>query len=340
MTEAAIRERAERAIKERVFPGCVVGAVHLDGRRLVVPCGTFTYEADSPPVTAETVYDLASVTKSVVTASLASILIEEGKLRLSDPVAMYVPQLKNDHGATIEDLLRYRLKGLRLSTIAGTTFEEVRSSVLEHGFEGPPGEAEYTNLPALILGLVIEEVAGESLAALAERELFKPLGMQATGYFPAAEDCAPTEIDFRDSDSAKASTGKEVRGLPHDESAYKFALARQSAGHAGLFSTVPDLLNFLHALLNSVDVGHPMSYISESAAEGLGWQTDGDFLGHHASPGSFGKTGFTGTSIAVDVQKEIAFVILSNRTYPHRPADMDAINEFRRDIADIILGRG
>lgn len=340
MIEAAIRERAARAISEGVFPGCAVGAVHLDGRRLAVACGALSYEADAELVSPQTVYDLASVTKAVVTASLASILIREGLIDLTARVIDYLPELKNDHGATIEDLLRYRVRGLRLSTIHNRTFEEVRARVLEHGFDTPPSGSDYTNLPALLLGFVIERAAGHSLAAVSEQRIFGPLAMKATTYFPTVSDCAPTEIskfdqlDKRMISELPAHDRGEMRGLPHDESAYKFAIARRSAGHAGLFSTVPDLLNYCHMLLSG-----QFSPIVRDAENGLGWQTSEDFLGSFSSPGSFGKTGFTGTSICIDQAKGIALVILSNRTYPKRPVDGKLINAFRSDIADIVFAQ-
>ena len=355
MLEDAITERVERSINENVFPGCVIGLVDRNGARTVLPFGRHTYEDTSQIVHADTVYDLASVTKSIPTASLALALINAGSLHLHDRVSLHLPELRHDQGATIEDLLRYRVHGVQLSKLHVRTFEEIRTHALEHGFDGPPGESVYTNLPAFILGLVIERVGKASIAELAHRYFFGPLAMEATTYFPSPSDCAPTEIDGfdmltagnRGPDSAppsskttdghgKASTGKEVRGLPHDESAYKFALARRSAGHAGLFSTAPDLLNFLESLL-STNVGLTKSRITAGASAGLGWQTEGQFLGNHASPGSFGKTGFTGTSVCLDPQKGIALVILSNRTYPKRPINQDAINGFRADIADIVL---
>jgi CubicO group peptidase (beta-lactamase class C family) len=295
-------------------------------------------------VRADTVYDLASVTKSIPTASLALTMITEGVLHLEDKVSRYLPELRSDQGATIEDLLRYRVRGVQLSKLVVRTFEEVRAHALERGFDASPGKSVYTNLPAYILGMVIERVGKASLAELAHREFFEPLAMHSTTFFPSVSDCAPTEIGDRGPDSAppsskttdghgKTSAGKEVRGLPHDESAYKFALARRSVGHAGLFSTAPDLLHFLEALLTG-----KYPYITEGASRGFGFQTEGAFLGSHASMGSFGKTGFTGTSICVDREKGIAFVILSNRTYPARPADNAAINAFRALVADSILG--
>src|SRR5262249_15501650 len=156
----------------------------------------------------------------------------------SDPIKTHIPELQHDQDATIEDLLRYRVRGTQMSKLKFNTFEEIRTNVLESGFEGPSGESIYTNLPAYILGIVLERVGGAMLPALAHHYFFEPLQMEHTTFFPSVSDCAPTEIDFRG----------EVLGLPHDESAYVFAKARRAVGHAGLFSTAGDLLNFLDAL--------------------------------------------------------------------------------------------
>lgn len=318
-----IQKRAQQAIDQRVFPGCTIGILKND-RFDVLPIGTLSYGDER--VSADTVYDLASITKSIPVATLALELIGEHRLELRDPVLRFIPELFNDHGATIEDLLRYRVKGPRLSTLPFTTFEEVRTFLFERGFDGPPGESHYTNLPAYMLGVVLERVSGESIGALAHRRIFEPREMRHATFFPSPDDCAPTEIDDRG----------EVRGLPHDESAYLFAQARRTAGHAGLFSTAGDLLRFASAMLGGV---YPHALLG--AAEGLGWQThEPHWMGVHAD-GAFGKTGFTGTSILIDPVQKRALVILSNRTYPHRPEDAaskeSAINVVRRDIADLVF---
>lgn len=318
---------AREAIAQRVFPGCVIGILK-GGRTIVESFGRLMYDADAPPVTRDTAYDLASVTKSIPTASLALSLLAEGALSLADPVARFVPEMRNHFGATIGDLLRYRVRGSRMSSLRYRTFEEIRTCILEGGFAGPPGGSVYTNLPAYVLGVIVERAAGSSLAALAERRFFSPLGMTATTFFPASSDCAPTEIDERG----------EMRGLPHDESAYVFARARRSAGHAGLFSTAGDALLFFEALLRG-----GMPAVAKGAQDGLGWQVrDPYFMGSRVGPCAFGKTGFTGTSVLCDIERGIALVILSNRTYPKRPADAfsrsSATNRFRAAVADAVFG--
>jgi CubicO group peptidase (beta-lactamase class C family) len=321
-----IAQRVERAIAERVFPGCVVGTIRANGSREILPFGKLTYDGGEK-LTADTVYDLASVTKSVPTASLALELMAEGRFSLGHTVKMFVPELRNDFGATVEDLLRYRVTGLRMSEFAQLGADEMIRHIFEHGFDGPPGESRYTNLPAFILGLVIERATGERLDALARRYFFEPLGMKQTTFFPNVAGCAPTEI----------VDGQELRGIVHDESARVFAREGRVVGHAGLFSTAGDLLTFLQVLLSG---GFP--HVAEGAQRGLGWQVhEPYFMGTFATENTFGKTGFTGTSVLCDIERGIGLVILSNRTYPQRPDDATspdcAINVFRRDIADVVL---
>ncbi len=323
-----IKVRAEKAIAGEVFPGCVIGIVEKNGEREVLPFGRITYDTVAPTVCEDTIYDLASITKSIPTASLVLLLIKEGKLQLTDAVVKYLPKLRNDHGATIEDLLTYRVQGPQLSTLKDKAPDEILEYVFAHGFSGPPAEPIYTNLPALLVGLIVERVTEQTLDKIAEERLFRPLSMTNTAFFTISgftksRYCAPTEIDERG----------VVLGLPHDESAYVFAKEGRAVGHAGLFSTAPDILNFLEALLQG-----KYPYVSDGAQKGMGWQLrDQMSMGQFATPGTFGKTGFTGTSVVVDMDRSIGFVILSNRTYPKRPTDATAINEFRADIADILF---
>jgi CubicO group peptidase (beta-lactamase class C family) len=310
-----IAERAKRAVVDRVFPGCVIGVVRTSGERKILPFGTLTYDASSPEVSENTIYDLASVTKSIPVASLAAMFVAEGKFALNDTVKKHIPELQNDFGATIEDLLRYRVHGPRMSELNYQTFEQIRTQVFERGFDTPAGESEYTNLPAFLLGIILERVSGEILPALADKYFFGPLKMNDTTFFPHdLSRVAPTEI----------ANDVEIRGIVHDESARMFAQKRRAVGHAGLFSTAPDLLNFLEAMLQG-----KFPAVTEAAKQGLGWQL--------MSNGTFGKTGFTGTSVVVAPEKGMGLVILSNRIYPKRPPDSSAINEFRSDIVRILL---
>lgn len=321
-----IAHRAQRAIDERVFPGCVIGIVRGSGRQAILPFGHTRYDGVES-VEAGTLYDVASITKSIPTGSLVLTFISDGRLSLDDLVSDHLPEISNHHGVRVGDLLRYLVVGAKLSTLAHLPPQEIQKRALAEGFSGPAGEMRYTNLPAYLLGLVLERVSGHRLDELAEEHFFTPLGMSHT-YMCAAPrhfTVAPTEMD----------EGGEIRGIPHDESARIFARSDIPVGHAGVFSNASDILVYLEGLLAG---GFP--HIVDGAQRGLGWQVNqAYFMGNNALPYTFGKTGFTGTSILIDINRDIAFVVLSNRTYPKRPENDDAINQFRRDIADIVLTR-
>jgi len=174
MLEEEVRARSQRAIEEKVFPGCVLGIVRQNGTCTILPFGHLSYESNSSSVEENTIYDLASITKSIPVASLTLMLAagQPGRLNLPGKVVEYLPELQNDYGATIEDLLRYRVTGPRMSDLKFKTFEEIRTHVLEQGFNGPAGESLYTNLPAFLLGLILERVTGKPLPALAHEYFF------------------------------------------------------------------------------------------------------------------------------------------------------------------------
>ncbi|HEY4516492.1 MAG TPA: serine hydrolase domain-containing protein [Candidatus Paceibacterota bacterium] len=359
-----IKLRAQRAIKEKVFSGCVIGLIRPN-KTIVISVGTTD---GSVPVVENTVYDVASITKSIPTASLALMFIDQGKLSLGDLVRNHIPELQNDYDATVEDLLMYRVRGPRMSQLADKTSDEIIEYVFAHGFDVVEGEPHYANLPAFLLGLILERVGGATLSELAQRYFFDPLKMTDTTFFPAPLTSSKTRSNpikpmrphrFDGILSRIAPTeivdGREIRGIVHDESARVFARSRRAVGHAGLFSTVPDLLKFLEApLLNKKGFTKPLSdgaldnekgfrkplfsALVEGAQKGLGWEVNREWMGRYRNEKTFGKTGFTGTSVVVDIERGIGFVILSNRTYPHRPADNSDINLFRIDIADIVFG--
>ncbi len=321
-----IKERAELAIAARTFPGCCIGVLQA-GERHILPFGKLSYEWPSV-VRNNSIYDIASITKSIPVASLALHYIAKGRLALGINVKTYLPGLQNHYGATIEDLLRYRVKGPQMSKLPHTTFEEIRTAVFERGFDGPPGASEYTNLPAYLLGIILEKVGGRILPALANDTFFGPLQMHDTSFFVHdAKRVAPTEV------LGIGRVKRVIRGIVHDESARVFAEARRAVGHAGLFSTAPDLLTFLEALLSG-----KFPAVLEGAEQGLGWALDEPWRHGRYDAKLFSKTGFTGTLVALDRRKDTALVILSNRTYPERPRDNSAINSFRQDITDIVFG--
>jgi CubicO group peptidase (beta-lactamase class C family) len=344
----AITTRVQRAIEEKVFPGCVVGIVKKDGERLILPFGNFTYDAGSPDVKEDTIYDTASITKSIPTASLALMLIDQGRLKISDKLIDYLPEFNNSDReiVLIKHLLTYTLDGYGLASLKQKTAGELFETLLTHDFEKRPGTVfKYTNIPAALLGLVIERITGSTLDKLADEHFFEPLAMKRTTFFPETfplEEIVPTETD---------DWRGLVRGIVHDESAYIAKKEGKIVGHAGIFSTAGDILNFLEMLLNEGTFKGREYFSKETISlmgtnqipelndcTGLGWELNQPrFMGSKCGEHTFGKTGFTGTLCICDVEKGVAYVILSNRIYPKRPADSSAINAVRADLGEIIL---
>lgn len=352
-----ITKAANQAIEDKVFPGCVVGIINKNGERQVLPFGNFTYDQSLQSVQEDTIYDTASITKSIPTGSLALQLIDESKLKLTDRLIDYIPEFRNSdrENVLIKHLLTYTLDGygfaLTVGKISGKSMQDITASdlqnlLLSHDFEKRPGTIfKYTNIPAALLGLVIEKITGNTLDNLAEEHFFKPLKMTRSTFHP--ENFSLDEIVPTESDDWRGL----VHGIVHDESAYICKKEGKVVGHAGLFSTAPDILNFLEVLLQK-GTFQGKKYFSEKIVEqmgtnqiaelndftGLGWELNQPrFMGDYCTPNTFGKTGFTGTLCICDVKKGIAYVILTNRIFPKRPTDSVAINAFRKIIGEIIL---
>ncbi len=343
-----ITKEATMAIENKTFPGCVVGIVNKNGERQILPFGNFTYDQSSQSVKEDTIYDTASLTKSIPTGSLALQLIDEGKLKLTDKLIDYIPEFRNSdrENVLIKHLLTYTIDGYGLASLKGKSTAGLYETLLTHDFEKRPGTVfKYTNIPAALLGLVVEKINGDTLDNLADKHFLKPLKMTRSTFYPEnfpIEEIVPTESD---------DWRGLVHGIVHDESAYICKKEGKIVGHAGLFSTAPDILNFLEILLHK-GTFQGRKYFSEKIVEqmetnqisdlndftGLGWELNQPrFMGDYCTPHTFGKTGFTGTLAICDIQKGIAYVILSNRIFPKRSTDSAAINTFRKSIGEIIL---
>jgi CubicO group peptidase (beta-lactamase class C family) len=349
MISNRIKQRILLAINEKVFPGCVVGFTGSDGARHVAPYGRHTYDSASPAMREETIFDVASITKAIPTSSLALTLIDEGKLRPDDTLITYVPEFRNScrESVRIRHLLTQTLDfGFRLSTYKDKKPDELLDAVFSAEFKTKPGTAFfYTNATSILLGLVVERIFGKDLATLGREIFFGPLDMSRTTFYPetfAREEIAPTEID--------PWRGRMIQGEVHDESAFALRPA-VTAGSAGLFSTVPDILNFMEMLLNNGTYKSKVFFSSSildlmqtnqvdipGVKTALGWELDQQrYMGRHCSPHAFGKTGFTGCVCICDRIKRRGMALLSNYTFPSRKTDMTMINSVRGDIADIVF---
>ncbi len=339
-----------KAIHNHTFPGCVIGVVTRNGIKQVLPFGRFTYETDSPEMEENTVFDVASLTKSIPTAGLALKAVEQEMIVLEEPVVRWLPELDNEFRDEIQvkHLLTHTLDfNLQLSTHKDASPEDILNTIFTADLKGPPGNRFcYCNASSILLGILVERVFEEKLDTLADNYFFTPLSMSRTSFRPPEyekEEIVPTEID--------AWRGRVIQGEMHDESGWKLNEI-MIPGSAGLFSTVPDLMVFMEMLIHDGEYGSKRFFTHETVKQlstnqipetgsctGLGWELNQvRYMGSRCSQRTIGKTGFTGCVVVDDLEKGIGFVLLSNYTWPHRKGRKEMINELRRDVADIVFG--
>lgn len=341
-----ISHLANNAIANHVFPGCAIGIVTKNGKIVILPFGRFTYDASSKNVDETAIYDVASVTKVIPTSMLAWMLLEERLLSLSTPLIHFLPEYQGMYREkiTLFHLLTQSLAfPFSLSSLAKKTPQEIMSKIINAKLSSPPGHSyQYTNTTSILLGMLLERVAGKKIDQLAEEYLFGPLGMMETAFHPdkfAVERIVPTE----------AIHGEIIQGKVHDESARQLSSVR-SVGSAGLFSTAGDLLKVLRMLLLRGTMNHHQFFrpstvgkmfqsvtLGNGEVVGAGFEMNRLWMGKTHSQKAIGKTGFTGCFIFCDLKKGLGVVQLANRTYPHRPKTNLEINSFRSNIIDLIL---
>jgi CubicO group peptidase (beta-lactamase class C family) len=341
---ATIDRVIERGIRAGGYPGAAVVVGRKGAAVWEKGFGRLGWTSDAGSVVAErTIYDLASLTKVIGTTTAVMILFDEGKLRLDDPVVKYIPEFTG--GAkdqiTIRMLLEHRSglpAGRDLWRMAQTP-EEARADVISTPLFAAPGQyIEYSDLGADMLGFVVEAVSGQKLDQFLDARVFTPLGMTDTHFRPDVSlrgRIAPTELT--------PPRGYPLRGEVHDENA--FALGGV-AGHAGLFSTASDLAVFAQMMLNGgtyngtrIVADSTVKLFTRRAAgtRALGWDTCGGHgsCGQYLGANAYGHTGFTGTSLWIDPDREMFVVLLTNRVHAaraRRPAKV--ISDVRADLAD------
>jgi CubicO group peptidase (beta-lactamase class C family) len=341
---ATIDRVIERGIKAGGYPGAAVVVGRKGATVWEKGFGRLGWTSDAGSVTADrTIYDLASLTKVVGTTTAVMILFDQGKIRLDDRVVQYIPEF-NGGGKeliTLRHLLEHRSglpAGRDIWRIAHTP-EDARAAVISSQLFARPGQYyEYSDLGADMLGFVVEAVSGERLDRFLDERVFTPLGMSDTRFRPDASlrgRIAPTELT--------PPRGYPLRGEVHDENAYALGGV---AGHAGIFSTASDLSIFAQMLLNggSYD-GHRIVADStvrlftrrSAGTRALGWDTcAGEYgCGTYMGRNAYGHTGFTGTSLWIDPEREMFVILLTNRVHAakaRRPAKV--ISDVRADLAD------
>ncbi|HJQ12509.1 MAG TPA: serine hydrolase [Gemmatimonadaceae bacterium] len=341
---AAIERVIQRGIKAGGYPGAAVVVGRNGAAVYERGFGKLSWSESSTPVDAQhTIYDVASLSKVVGTTTAIMILYDEKKIGLDDPVVNYIPTFGggDKDKVTIRMLLTHTSglpAGRDIWRIAQTPLE-ARALVLNTSLEGRPGaQYIYSDLGADVLGMIVEVVAGEPLDKFLTRRVFEPLGMNETMYRPADSlryRIAPTEVT--------PPRGYPLRGEVHDENAYALGGV---AGHAGLFSTAADLSVFAQMMLNGGEyngvqiISKPTVELFTSRAFGhraLGWDTaEGDYgSGRYLGPTAYGHTGFTGTSMWIDPEREMFVILLTNRVHAARalrPAKV--ISDVRADLSD------
>ncbi len=333
--------------ERRAFPGGVLAVGYGDALIHLHPFGRLTYDANAPLVTSDTLYDLASLTKVVATTTMAMILVDEGKLDLERPVQAYLPGFQGPGkvAVTVRHLLTHS-SGLDATAplykeLHGEEAFVQRIETMDLAY--PPGSRSlYSDLGIILLGEILERVAGQPLEAFARERVFAPLAMRDTMFRPPAElrpRIAPTEFD--------PWRGRLVHGEVHDENAFAMGGV---APHAGLFSTAGDLARFAQMILDGGTLGG-RRIVSRRTVElftrragipgsdrALGWDTksaESSSAGTLFSPRSFGHTGFTGTSMWIDPARQLFVILLTNRVHPTR--DNQLIREARPAVADAVV---
>jgi beta-glucosidase-like glycosyl hydrolase/CubicO group peptidase (beta-lactamase class C family) len=349
--------RVQEVVARGIESGTAPGAVALVARRgkivLERAFGSMTYEKDAARVRPDTLYDIASLTKVVVTTTLSMILYERGLLDLESPVSRYVPEFRGEgkEKVLVKDLLAHS-GGLLWWTdlfrkFEGKTPEESKRGYLatihEMPLDYPPrSKMVYSDLGILLLGEILERVTGKDLETLAKEEVLEPLGMSGATYRPSKtllSRIAPTEVD--------PWRGRLVQGEVHDENAFGLGGV---APHAGLFATARDLACFAQMMLNGGAYGGARLLEPETIAlftqranlvpgssRALGWDTPSEpsSAGKLFSASSYGHTGFTGTSLWIDPERELFAILLTNRVHPTR--ENPKISELRPAFHDAVI---
>jgi CubicO group peptidase (beta-lactamase class C family) len=348
---AEVQGYLREAVHRGAFPGAVL-EVGLGGR-VVYHTAVGVYGQDDPhPVSDTTVYDLASLTKVIGLTTAVMQLVADGRLALDTPVQRYVPAFRGagKDAILVRHLLLHDagLPAWRPLYQETTDPADARSLADTTPLEAPPGTRYvYSDLGAIVLTQAVEHLADQRLDSLLAEQVFVPLGMRRTRFLPPADwrpFIAPTERD--------PWRGRVLRGEVHDENAARLGGV---SGHAGLFSTGPDLARFAFWLLdayhgrlrpgNTPYLPAPLvrRFLTRAdepvgSTRALGWDTpspDGGSSGHCLSPASFGHTGFTGTSIWIDPTRDLVIILLTNRVHPTRENQL--IREIRPGVADRVV---
>ena len=343
-----IDQRVESAIRDGDLPGAVVLVWHRGETVYRKAFGDRSVTPVSETMTPDTIFDLASLTKVVATAPAVMMLVEDGLVRLRDPVARYIPGFDRHDKAqiTIEHLLTH-MSGLRPDFPLEQEFEGSATAVTlaidERPVDPPDTRFVYSDINFIVLAEIVTRISGEPFDQFVARRLFEPLGMGDTGFRPARDEIAriaPTEscrpLGWPCGDATGASM---LRGTVHDPTARRMGGV---AGHAGLFGTADDLARFgamflgggaldnvrVLAPLTVARMTRPATPPGMADRRGLGWDISSRYSSNRGdlfSTDSYGHTGFTGTSIWIDAATQTVVIFLSSRVHPDGTGDVVAL---------------
>lgn len=345
----------DEAIAARALPGAVVAVGTDEGVVWQTARGNRAVQPAVEPMTADTIFDVASLTKVVATTTAAMMLVEDGRLRLNDRVATYIPgfEVHGKGSITIRHLMTHT-SGLRPDVDLVPAWDgydtAIELAINEVPRSRPDERFVYSDINYFLLGHIVSVVSGQPLDLFTRERIFVPLGMHDTMFNPPAElrpRIAPTErcrpLDY----PCTPPGGNWLRGTVHDPTARRM---QGVAGHAGLFSTAADLARFCRMLLNGGTLDgvrilsplgvarmiQPSSPPGQHAVRGLGWDVDSSFSSNRGEllpVGSFGHTGFTGTSLWIDPRTSSFVVFLSNRVHPDGKGD---VTPLRARVATVV----
>ncbi|TWT72697.1 Penicillin-binding protein 4* [Posidoniimonas polymericola] len=339
----AIRPLVQQGIDRGELPGCVVAIGDHAGIAFLRAYGNRSLEPSKKAMTTDTVFDLASLTKPIATATSVMRLLETGQLRLKDKAADLLPGFgaNGKKDISIEQLLTHTSGLIPDNPLSDYRHgsEEAWKRIYDLAPIVPPGtEFKYSDVNFLVLGRIVQELSGKPLNEFAADEIFRPLGMPETGYLPGKE------LQDRAAPHTRRDDGSWIVGEVHDPRA---ALLGGVAGHAGLFSTAEDLARYARMMLQQGALDGS-SVLSPATVEvmtrgrevvgnirGLGWDSNSVYSrnrGELMSDRAFGHGGFTGTGIWIDPGRDLFVIFLSNRLHPD---DNGSVNDLIGRIGTI-----
>ncbi len=359
---ARVDEIVQAGIAAKAAPGAVVLIGRGDQTVYEKAYGTRATVPSTEPMTLDTVFDLASLTKVVATTTAVMTLVEQGRVRLNDPVASFVPGFDRygKAGITVRHLLTH-VSGLRpdVDLHPWTGYDAAMALAIDEVPTAAPGEQfVYSDINFFLLGDIVSRVTGESLDKYLTRVVFGPLGLRDTGFLPAKTllpRIAPTErCAEQDAWPCKRPDAAPLRGVVHDPTARRMGGV---AGHAGLFSTAQDLQRFARMLINGGELDGvrilspatvarmitPVTLPANAGTRGLGWDIDTSFSSNRGDLfpiGSYGHTGFTGTSLWIDPASKSYVIFLSSRLHPDGVGDVGVLRSRIATVAAAVIGGG